>query len=43
MDDYYPGEIAAVINEWNQLHGNGADEPMEVSPEEFLGSGGEIL
>lgn len=43
MEDYYPGEIAAVVHEWNLMHGGNEDTPEYMDPQEFLGGGGEML
>lgn len=42
LEDYYVGEIAAVIEEWNALHGAGEAEE-QVDGMTFLGGGGEVL
>lgn len=43
MEDYYPEEVAAVMNEWNRLHRPEGDEPEEMDAATFLGGGGEWL
>lgn len=37
MEDYYPGELASIIAEWNVIHcPEDAEEEKEVGIEEFL-------
>lgn len=42
LEEYYPTEIAAIVEEWKDLHGVGEKEE-QVDGMTFLGGGGEVL
>ena len=44
LEDYYPGELAVLFEEYNVVHGRDEAETVEeVSPFEFFGGRGEEI
>lgn len=44
LEDYYPGEINAIIDEYNKLYDtNRTGGEEEMSGMDFLGGGGELV
>ena len=44
LEDYYPGELAVLFDEYNIVHGRDEDEVVEeVTPFEFFGARGEEI
>jgi len=43
FQDYYPGELAGVVREWNRLHGAKEAVTEQVDTMTWLGDGGEVL
>ncbi|HPR79355.1 MAG TPA: hypothetical protein PLR69_12220, partial [Candidatus Limiplasma sp.] len=43
FEDYYPGEVIAVLDEWNAIHGDDGPAEEKMDTESFLGSGGEYI
>ncbi len=43
LEDYYPGELGAVVAAWNELHGAARRSAEETGPMAFFGEGGEVI
>ena len=46
LEDYYPGELGAIVEAWNRQHGAKDDTSAAaeaVEPINFFGDGGEYL
>lgn len=43
LEDYYAGELGAVVAAWNELHGAAREQAVQSSPMAFFGEGGEVI